>query len=82
MPGPYPREFREDTVWVMCLSGATLRVACTVVLLPLVSILLAWTYAVVGREWVGQTPYVLSSWVLCALVAVVSGTGVLRALRH
>ncbi|MEP7161905.1 MAG: oligosaccharide flippase family protein [Dermatophilaceae bacterium] len=69
------------TVWVIRLSGASTRTAWGVVTVPLVVVLAAWGFSQVGRDALGEGPYVVASLAACVVVVALSARGVLRALR-
>lgn len=69
------------TGWVMRLSGAARSTAWRVVALPLVAVLAAWGFSQVGRDVLGQTPYVLACLAASLAAIGLGGLSVLRALR-
>lgn len=69
------------TIWVMRLSGASTGTAWRVVAWPLLLILAAWGFSLVGRDALGMTGYVACALAVSASAAVLGGVGVVRALR-
>lgn len=69
------------TLWVIRLSGAPSAQAWRVVTVPLLLVVGAWAFSLVGRDALGQTPYVVASLFIAVAAAGTGGYGVLKALR-